>query len=85
MAASSHFARFDRTQCDVLNGPGTDAGTHCEQGWTLFKTDGPTYPGTDIPSDFHYFGWVDQHNISGLGKDTPIITGSNSKSDPLAY
>jgi hypothetical protein len=80
MAASSHFARFDRTQCDVLNGPGTAAGTHCEQGWTLFKTDGPTYPGTDIPADFHYFGWVDQHNISGLGKDTPIITGSNSDS-----
>jgi hypothetical protein len=80
LAASSHFARFDRSKCAVLNGPGTDKGTHCEEGWTLFKTDGPTYPNTDIPSDFHYFGWVDQHNVSGLGRDTPIMTGSNSDS-----
>ena len=80
LAASSHFARFDRSKCEVLNGPGTNLGTHCEEGWTLYKTDGPTYPNTDIPADFHYFGWVDQHNVSGLGKDTPIITGSNSDS-----
>jgi len=80
LAASSHFARFDRSKCDVLNGPGTHLGTHCEEGWTLYKTDGPTYPDTDIPADFHYFGWVDQHNVSGLGKDTPIMTGSNSDS-----
>lgn len=80
LAASSHFARFDRTKCAVLSGPGTEKGTHCEEGWTLFKTDGPTYPGTDIPADFHYYGWVDQHDVAGLGKDTPIITGSNSDS-----
>jgi len=80
LAASSHFARFDRSKCSTLNGPGTDKGTHCAAGWTLYKTDGPTYPGTDIPSDFHYFNWVDQHDVSGLGKDTPIITGSNSDS-----
>lgn len=80
LAASSHFARFDRTKCTTLNGPGTDKGLHCAAGWTLYKTDGPTYPGTDIPSDFHYFNWVDQHDVTGLGKDTPIITGSNSDS-----
>jgi hypothetical protein len=80
LAASSHFARFDRSRCEVLSGPGTEQGMHCAAGWTLYKTDGPTYPGTDIPADFHYFGWVDQHDTSGLGKDTPIITGSNSDS-----
>lgn len=80
LAGSSHWARFDRSQCKVTNGPGTHQGTHCEEGWTLYQTDGPTLAGSDVPADFHYFGWVDQHNVSGLGKDTPIITGSNSDS-----
>ena len=29
-------------------------------------------------SDFHYYAWVDQHNATGLGADTPFATGSNS-------
>ena len=78
LAGSSHVASFDRNQCDVLNGPDTLDGTHCEKGWTLYLTDGPTFKGTDVPADFHYFGWVDQHNVSGFGHDTPIATGSNS-------
>ena len=78
LAGSSHFASFDRSQCEVLNGPETLDGRHCEAGWTLYRTDGPTFKGTDVPADFHYFGWVDQHNVSGLGHDTPIATGSNS-------
>jgi streptogramin lyase len=78
LAGSSHLARFDRSQCKVLNGPETVDGTHCEEGWTLFRTDGPTFKNSDVPADFHYFNWVDQHNIAGFGKDTPIATGSNS-------
>jgi hypothetical protein len=78
LAGSSHLASFDRSKCDVLNGPDTLAGTHCEQGWTLYRTQGPTFRGTDVPADFHYFNWVDQHNVSGFGKDTPFATGSNS-------
>jgi len=78
LAGSSHLASFDRNRCDVLNGPETLQGTHCEEGWTLYRTDGPTFSGTDVPADFHYYGWVDQHNVSGLGKDTPFATGSNS-------
>jgi hypothetical protein len=78
LAASSHVASFDRSKCDVLNGPETVDGTHCDEGWTFYKTEGPTFKGTDIPADFHYFGWVDQHNVSGFGQDTPIATGSNS-------
>jgi hypothetical protein len=62
----------------VLNGPDALSGQHCEEGWTLYRTDGPTFRGTDVPADFHYFNWVDQHNISGFGKDTPFATGSNS-------
>ena len=80
MAASSEWLRFDRSKCDVLNGPGTDKGTHCEAGWEGWKTPGPRIGNTDMPADFHYFGWVDQHDVIGLGKDTPILTGSNSDS-----
>jgi hypothetical protein len=80
MAATSQWARFDRNRCDVLNGPGTDKGQHCEAGWDVWQTPGPKMAGSDYPADFHYFGWVDQHNTSGLGKDTPILTGSNSDS-----
>jgi hypothetical protein len=78
LAGSSHLASFDRSQCDVLNGPETVTGTHCEEGWTLYRTDGPTFRGTDVPADFHYFNWVDQHDIAGFGRDTPLATGSNS-------
>jgi hypothetical protein len=31
-----------------------------------------------VPADFHYFNWVDQHDIAGFGPDTPLATGSNS-------
>ncbi|HVY67192.1 MAG TPA: carboxypeptidase-like regulatory domain-containing protein [Gammaproteobacteria bacterium] len=79
LAASSHLASFDRSKCKVLNGPRALAGTHCDAGWTLHVTDGPRFKGTDIPSDFHYFNWVDQHNASGLGLNTPFATGSNSE------
>ncbi|MGA0805850.1 MAG: hypothetical protein ACO3PV_04950 [Pseudohongiellaceae bacterium] len=80
MAASSEWGKFERSKCEVLNGPGTDKGQHCEAGWTTWKTPGPRLGNTDMPADFHYFGWVDQHNTSGLGVNTPILTGSNSDS-----
>ncbi|MDG2090677.1 MAG: carboxypeptidase-like regulatory domain-containing protein [Gammaproteobacteria bacterium] len=82
LAGSSHWARFDRNQCSVTSGPGTEVGTHCENGWTLYDTDGPRFTNSDdnAGADFHYLGWVDQHDVIGLGKDTPIITGSFSDS-----
>jgi hypothetical protein len=78
LAASSHLASFDRSKCRVLNGPRALEGTHCEAGWKLYVSDGPRFKGTDIPADFHYYNWVDQHDIAGFGKNTPIATGSNS-------
>ncbi len=80
MAASSGFARFDRSKCTVFNGPGTDKGEQCAQGWKVWKVPGPKMKNTDDGADFHYYGWVDQHNVMGLGKDTPIINGSWSDS-----
>ena len=80
LAASSHLASFDVRKCKDLNGPAKVDGSQCREGWALYQTNGPKLKGTDIPADFHYYNWVDQHNISGLGADIPFATGSNSDS-----
>ena len=78
LAASSHLASFDVRKCRDLNGPAKVDGSQCRDGWTLYQTTGPKLKGTEIPADFHYYNWVDQHNIAGFGANTPIATGSNS-------
>jgi hypothetical protein len=80
LAASSHLASFDFRKCKDVNGPAKTDGSQCKEGWTLYETTGPKLKGTDRPADFHYFGWVDRDNISGLGTNTPFLTGSNSDS-----
>ena len=55
-------------------------GRQCDEGWTLHKTPGPLFAGTDIGTDFHYYNWVDQFNTLGLGKNVPIANGSSSDS-----
>jgi hypothetical protein len=80
LAASSHLASFDVRKCKDLNGPAKLDGSQCREGWTLYQTTGPKLRGTDIPADFHYYNWVDQHNILGLGANMPMATGSNSDS-----
>ena len=80
LAASSHLASFDVRKCKDLTGPQKTDGSQCQEGWTLYQTDGPKLKGTDVPADFHYYNWVDQQNISGLGANTPFATGSNSDS-----
>jgi hypothetical protein len=80
LAASSHMASFDVRKCKDLNGPAKLDGSQCREGWTLYQTTGPKLKGTDIPADFHYYNWVDQYNIAGLGANTPFATGSNSDS-----
>jgi hypothetical protein len=78
LAASSHLASFDVRKCKDLNGPAKLDGSQCREGWSLYQTTGPKLKGTEIPADFHYYNWVDQHNVSGFGADTPFATGSNS-------
>jgi hypothetical protein len=80
LAGSSHLASFDVRKCTDLTGPAKPDGSGCREGWTLHRTTGPTLRGTDVPADFHYYNWVDQHDTLGLGRDTPIATGSNSDS-----
>jgi hypothetical protein len=80
LAASSHLASFDRRKCTRLTGPRPIDGTDCAERWTLYETPGPTLRNTSVPADFHYYNWVDQHNIIGLGENIPMATGSNSDS-----
>ena len=80
LAASSHMASFDRRKCKAITGPRKADGSECPEGWTLYQTPGPKLKGTNIPADFHYYNWVDQHNILGLGANKPMATGSNSDS-----
>lgn len=81
LSGSGHMASFDRSKCDVRNGP-TATGQHCAAGWTLHATPGPQMQGVDADgsADFHYYNWVDQHNTLGLGNDIPIANGSTSDS-----
>jgi hypothetical protein len=80
LAASSHLASFDVRKCKDLGGPAKADGSQCREGWTLYQTTGPKLKGTDVPADFHYYNWVDQHDVMGFGANTPMATGSNSDS-----
>jgi hypothetical protein len=77
---AGELGRFDRSKCKVTNGPAA-TGQQCADGWTFWKTPGPTVTGVKVGSaDWHYLTWVDLHNVFGLGKDVPIVPGSNSDS-----
>ncbi len=77
---SGQLGKFDRSKCKVTNGP-TALGQQCPEGWTFYDSPGPKVAGQDYGSaDWHYLTWVDLHNILGLGRDIPILPGSNSDS-----
>ncbi len=77
---SGQMGRFDRSKCKVTNGP-TATGQQCPEGWTFFDSPGPKVKGTTVgTADWHYMTWVDQQNVLGLGKDTPILPGTMSDS-----
>lgn len=78
--ASGQLGKFDRSKCTTLKGP-TAHGQHCPAGWTFYETPGPRMVSAPtVNADMHYLVWVDLHNILGLGKDTPILPGTNSDS-----
>ena len=72
LAATSHLASFDVRKCKDLTGPQKVDGSQCPEGWTLYQTPGPKLKGTNVPADFHYFNWVDQQNIIGLGSQHAV-------------
>jgi hypothetical protein len=79
--ASGHIASFDRRTCKgPLNGPGAAEGSLCPEGWTFYPLPGPAFAGRDGAAEGPYYTWVDQHDILGLGPNTPIGTGNFSDS-----
>ncbi len=79
LAASSHLASFDRRKCKNPTKVSLEGNT-CPEGWKLYPTTGPTFKGTDVRTDFHYYNWVDQYDVMKFGAGTPMATGSNSDS-----
>ena len=78
---SGQFGRFDRSKCTVMSGPTVADGQHCREGWELYDSPGPRMQGVNSGSaDHHYLNWVDLHDTLGLGRDMPILAGSNSDS-----
>jgi hypothetical protein len=80
--ASGHLGKFDRSKCKgPLNGPKA-TGTHCPEGWTLYRFPGPNFKDVqdDGSAEASYYVWVDQFNTFGLGANVPIATGNMSDS-----
>jgi hypothetical protein len=75
------LGRLDKSKCKVKNGPSVAEGRQCPEGWSFFDSPGPKMQGVRTGSaDYHYLLWVDLHDTLGLGKDVPILAGSNSDS-----
>jgi hypothetical protein len=78
---SGHIGSFDRRKCKgPLNGPGAEQGTKCPEGWSFYPLPGPGFAGDAGAAETPYYLWVDQHDILGLGANTPIATGNESDS-----
>jgi hypothetical protein len=79
--SSGEMGSFDRRKCKVLKGP--DAiGQQCPEGWAFYDAPGPKIKGVAHggAADYNYLNWVDQHDTLGLGKDVPMMLGTNSDS-----
>jgi hypothetical protein len=74
---TDHLTSFDRRKCKVLNGPSA-TGTHCPEGWTVYRHAAATLKGSTRNADVNYLMTVDRHDTAGLGKDSPILYAVNS-------
>jgi hypothetical protein len=78
---SGHIGSFDRRKCKgPLNGPGAEQGEKCPEGWTFYPLPGPSLQGDTGAAENPYYVWVDQHDVLGLGANTPLATGNQSDS-----
>ncbi len=78
---SGHLGSFDRRKCKgPLNGPGAETGEKCPEGWSFYPLPGPHLEGDSGAAENPYYVWVDQHDVLGLGANTPIATGNQSDS-----
>ena len=72
LSGSGHLTSFDRSKCQVLNGPAA-TGQHCAEGWTLYPSPGPQMDGVELSGSavFHILqlGRPVQH--VGSGREHP--------------
>jgi hypothetical protein len=83
LAGSGQLASFDRTKCKPVKNPEEVMdGQRCVEGWTLYDLPGPQMQGLTEggTADFIYGNWVDQFDTLGLGKNVPLVNGTNSDS-----
>jgi len=77
--ASGQLGSFDRRKCKVTSGP--NVGQQCPEGWEIYDSPGPKIKGQATGSaDHHYQSFVDVYDTFGLGKDVPMMNGTNSDS-----
>jgi streptogramin lyase len=81
LGGSGHLAKFERAKCQQTWG----TGEQCPEGWTLYRSPGPRMrtgpdPTAETSADFHYYLWVDQFDVLGLGKDVVVVNGTGSDS-----
>ncbi|MCG3170931.1 MAG: hypothetical protein CALGDGBN_02502 [Pseudomonadales bacterium] len=78
---SGHLGRFDRSRCRDLHDAAGD-GMHCPEGWEIREIPGPKFKDVERggSADWHYLVWVDEFDVLGLGRNVPIVPGTNSDS-----
>jgi hypothetical protein len=81
LAGEGILASFDRSKCKTLIGEAATTGRHCPEGWAFYPIPGPDFKTQpNVKADFHYSMWLDRFNSLGLGKNIPIVDGSDSDS-----
>ena|ERR1700674_272310 len=65
--SSDHVMAFDRRKCKVLSGPNA-TGVHYAEGWTLYRTSGPTLQGSTANADMNYL-LSDASGMRSLGRE----------------
>jgi hypothetical protein len=81
LAGEGILASFDRSKCKTLIGEAATTGRHCPEGWAFYPIPGPDFKTQpNVKADFHYSMWLDRFNSLGLGKNIPVVDGSDSDS-----
>jgi len=74
---SGHFTAFDRSKCKTTSDPKA-SGQACPEGWTMYRYPNvPSYANSVLNPAAGYLTHMDNHNVLGLGKDTPLYGTTN--------
>jgi hypothetical protein len=81
LAGEGLLASFDRRKCTKAIREALITGRRCAEGWEFYPIPGPSFKTQPaVKADFAYAMWLDRFNALGLGKNVPIVDGSDSDS-----